>query len=420
MPSRYGEIVPDLLAPMAGGYLIDLAPGAVQKLWINIDTKNLKPGNHIFSWDIRMLDEMASTIPLGIDFKVSNIRLPEESHYAANFWAQNKLGSRNIIADLDEHLQTVWRGIPLPSAQVNEKGELVGALDWSSHDASVSQIKQVDKISYGYPITPSFPKGIKIEDSLKKRAQQNYAKKMMEHLRQIGLDYKDFMFYPQDEPGLVGSIDYYMKRAKEIKSIDPNFLVYANPTGAITIEMIKEMASYTDVWQPSMGTIRALGQPYIDAMRGKGKPVWTYDAPDHCRVLKPLGFYRGQAWIVFDWGLEGGGYWTYKYHDFWNTLPEKEPEYGVIAFDGREVVASRRWEATRDGIEDFNMLCLLRETIDKKESANAGILLNEAVKYVAKKANIAEPRDAFDYEIDYFLLQKYRTEIRDLLEKLKQ
>lgn len=418
LPGSKGEMIPDLLVSCDPGYIIDLAPAQAKQIWFNIKTKDLEPGRYLFSWKIRTLDTQSASTDIQIEVDVSKIRLAEKSSFAANFWSQNQLGDIETISDLNDHLQTVWTRIPLPSAQADEQGEIVGELDWQQHDQIVLKIIQIEKILYNSPVVPRLPDGVAMTPELKLTAQKNYAHEMMKHLRQLGLDYQDFAFYPQDEPGLVGGVDDYVELARNIKAIDPNFLVYANPAEGITIDMIEQMYEVTDVWQPDMGSIAALGKPYLDAMRKGNKPVWTFTPPGWARITSPLGFYRALSWIAYYWDLQGAGYWVYHSDDLWATRPEYEPDYGSVAFDGRALLPSRRWEATRDGIEDYNMLCLLRDKLKAKSYTEIQNLLEEAVDYVAQRAIISVPIPAADYELDFPKFQNYRKEIRAALEKL--
>ncbi|MFH1739704.1 MAG: FG-GAP-like repeat-containing protein [bacterium] len=420
LPSRFGEIVPDVLPLLGDGYLLDIAPGEVQQLWINIRTHGIEPGTYDLKWPVRTLDSSSFTQDLSIRFEVSTVSLPEKSRFLLNCWSRNRIGNFSTVSDLSEHLQTVWYGLPLPGAKADAEGELIGDLDWSAHDAIIAEAKQVELILYGGVPTPSFPKGVEVTDELRLKARRNYVKAWVAHLRTLGLDYKNFMLYPEDEPGLTGDIDGYMQRARENKEIDPNLQNYANPWGGITIEMIREMAPITDVWQPGMENIEFLGQSFVDAMREGDEPIMTYTPPGNARILRPLGFYRSQPWLAFHWGIIGGGWWVYQGADLWPTDPDGEPSYGAVNYDGRALVTSRRWEASRDGIEDFNILCLLRDQAEAKNDAEAKKCLEDAVAYVAGRAITGMPREAADYDLDYPTLMEHRSRIRKALERLQE
>ncbi|MFH1742407.1 MAG: FG-GAP-like repeat-containing protein, partial [bacterium] len=421
LPDQFGRDVGDLLPKIAEGYLLDIAPGEVKQIWLNINTQNLGPGKYEFTWDVRTLDAASVTTQLKLNLEVSPVTLPEESRYIANFWSQNEIGDINTIPDLNRAGQTVWYGLPLPAGQVNEKGELLGEIDWSAHDAILQQAKQVRMILYnGGPRTPRFLDGVDVTDELRLTAQRSWSKALVNHLRTFGLDYQNFCFYVEDEPGLTGGVESYIEKAKEVKRIDPNFQNYANPYGTVTIEMIRDMEPYTDYWQPGLETFTLMGKPFVEAMRGpKGnKPIGTFTPPGDVRIVKPLGYYRAMAWQAFYWGFEGGGYWRYAQDDMWQTAPEKQPGFGAVVCDGRELVTTRRWEATRDGIEDFNMLDLLREKLKEKPNERIQSILDEAVDYMAEKTIVRAYREAVDYDPEFSRLQEYRVRLGRSLEEL--
>ncbi len=418
LPSEFDETVPDVLPELGDGYLLDVAPGEVQQLWINIDTKDLEPGTYVLNWPIRTLDAAASSRALAIRLEVSSFRLPEKSRFLAGYWSQNRVEGLDTVPDLSEHLQTIWYAVPLPPAHVDAEGALVGELDWTEHDAILKEAGQIEKILYGGIPVPRFPEGTVMTDELRRTAQRNYIQALVAHLQTLGLDYENFMFYPEDEPGLRGTIEHYMARAQENKAIDPKVQNYANPWGGINVEMIEEMWPVTDVWQPGMETIEFLGPEYVAAMRKGGKPIATYTPPGNCRILRPLGFFRSQPWLALHWGIEGGGWWVYHGSDLWGTGPGQEPAYGAVTCDGRAVVASRRWEAQRDGIEDFNAVCALRDLAEAKGDEAAKKVLDEAVAHVASEALTGMPREAADYDLDYAALMAHRLRIRKALERL--
>jgi hypothetical protein len=91
-----------------------------------------------------------------------------------------------------------------------------------------------------------------------------------------------------------------------------------------------------------------------------------------------------------------------------------------VAFDGRAVVPSRRWEANRDGIEDFNILCTLSDLVEETGDEKAKEVLDNAVAYVAEKTITGMPREAADYEIDFTDFMEHRKRIRETLERLQK
>ena len=150
---------------------------------------------------------------------------------------------------------------------------------------------------------------------------------------------------------------------------------------------------------------------------------WAYEATDPGKDLLPLGYYRALGWLGWALGTDGVGFWVYTYHDlYWVS---QQAHWSVVYVTNGEVVPSRRWEACRDGNEDYRMLYALREAIraarDDDRVADAGranALLEEAVANVAawQIGTIDEiTRTTREYELDFGLLQQYRRRIAEAI-----
>lgn len=411
---------PGLLPELGEGYLLDIAPGEVGQLWINISTHDLEPGSYELRWPIHTVDQPPAGQTLTVTLEVSPVRLPEKSRFLTGYWSRNRIGDFSTVPNLNEHLQTLWYQLPLPPAQADAEGNLTGDLDWSAHDAILEEADQVDMILYSGPPAPTFPEGVEVTEELRKKGKRNYFQAMVDHLAEFGLGPENFCFYVEDEPGLHGTVDHYLEKAKANKEIDTRIQNYANPWGGITVQDIRAMAPYTDVWQPGMETIEYLGPEYVEAMRAPGKRIAMYTPPGNARILRPLGFYRAQPWQAFHWGIEGGGWWVYYQGvDLFATDPNEEPSYAGINFDGRALVNSRRWEAQRDGVEDFNAITMLDEWSEAADDDAARAVLREAVDYVAGETITGMPREAADYDLDFEKFSEMRLKIREALERLQ-
>ena len=422
LPTSDGILVADMLPRLDEGYLIDVAPGEIRQLWINLSTRELAPGQYTFTWPVRSLDGDATTAEIALRLEVSRARLPEESRFYTGYWSANGYDGFSTIPDLNDHLQTFWDRVPaFPPAKANAKGELVGELDWSEWDAFLDEVAQPGVIRmHGIP-TPAFTEDANPTEAIQLRAQRNFVKAWMAHMEEHGLGYEDFAFYVEDETGLRGTHENFMARAKEVKAIDSKLQVYANPWGAITKDMLREMAPLTHVWQPGMEVIEYHGTEVVDIMRADGgRRIAMYTPPGNCRTLLPLGFFRAQPWLALHWGIEGGGWWVYREADLFGTGPHGDPSYGGVNWDGRSLVWSRRWEAMRDGVEDFNAVALLKERAEAANDASALAVVHDAVAYVASECITGMPREAADYDMDFVTFMGHRAAIRVALERLNQ
>ncbi len=115
-----------------------------------------------------------------------------------------------------------------------------------------------------------------------------------------------------------------------------------------------------------------------------GKPeIWLYDTRPG-RAQPPHGYYRLMSWMAFSSGFKGVGFWDYSDFSGWSGrsgvvrqgLSEAGDIYGVV-YEGEkgDLVSSRRWEAWRLGIEDYELLVMYA----KMKGDNAAKALARAV-----------------------------------------
>jgi hypothetical protein len=88
--------------------------------------------------------------------------------------------------------------------------------------------------------------------------------------------------------------------------------------------------------------------------------AWIYNADGMTRSLSPYTYYRLKAWKAFLRGYTGIGFWNYAEIGAETTAwKEVQDDYAVIyEGPGSSIVSSRRWEAWRMGIEDYELLTM--------------------------------------------------------------
>ncbi len=132
-----------------------------------------------------------------------------------------------------------------------------------------------------------------------------------------------------------------------------------------------------------------------------------------------------KPWVAFQLGMTGGGYWVYAQDDYWLPDPRRGSEYGTVYPGERGPVTTRRWEASRDGIEDFELLWMLREKAQRHPSpaADAALkLIAEAVAFVTRGQEKASDisRQVEPYTPDYEVWMAHREQLILALLRLPQ
>ncbi|PPD26804.1 MAG: hypothetical protein CTY22_03915 [Methylomonas sp.] len=116
---------------------------------------------------------------------------------------------------------------------------------------------------------------------------------------------------------------------------------------------------------PQLDIAQVIDRPgFYDVAAQSGKPVWLYGAAENTKSLSPYSYYRLMAWRAFVGGFSGVGFWNYadtgsgaNASSAWDDFDGRRPDFSVI-YDGSrgEILSSRRWEAWRLGIEDYEIL----------------------------------------------------------------
>jgi hypothetical protein len=202
-----------------------------------------------------------------------------------------------------------------------------------------------------------------------------YLDKLTEHLAAKGIDKKHFAFYPYDEPGGSGwtLIDKVILFSKMVKSKDHDLQVYIDGGGEAP--MFKAMQPYVDVWCVGYNVLPDKSEVMNIVRNDQGSALWTYDCSysyarpmgANTKNINIVGQYRISALAALRWNATGIGYWSYNLgDDMWGRTML---EYPLVYKGNDKPINSRRWEAVREGTEDYRILTNLKAVLAKNPSS---------------------------------------------------
>ncbi len=431
VPAAWTERVFDALPALDRSRTITIPAGEARQLWLVLRTHELEPGTHELTLHLGSLTKPPTFREVAIRIEVWPVKLPTNV-YAKMNWTRidPKTASDQGIRDLVDHGMSVSYGPALPAVPVDAKGALAGGVDWRGFDAVIDRVPRPWTFLWGGPPPRRWPEGVKpAEDSPADfNGFKTAIRELASHLASKGIGYQDWAFYPIDEPWNTGftAIPRLRQFCKRVKRADPKAQVYTDPAGLVRVEYLEEFKDLIDVWQPELNTLKR--DPQLVAwFRKHARRFWYYEAPGPAKDLLPLGHYRAHGWYAWHFGAEGSGYWIYKALDIW--WPIGGGNWSVVYQTNNDVVPSRRWEADRDGVEDYRALFVLDKEIRRVRAAGhaadadrAQALIDEAVEAVVgwNLRNIDEiTRVTRDYEIDFGLFVKYRKEIAEAIMRLR-
>ena len=382
VPTHSLDMSADALPEIGQGRTIVIAPWEVRQVWINVDASQLTPGEWSCPIRLRTLEVAPAGDSVSLNVKVWPVSLTPKDPLRLCQWGYVESSILKdmvdeALRDQVEHGTNVFvDGGFMPRATFDENGNLTGEIDFTAHDEYIHRYAPHGIILFGgYQGALKGP--AKMFSPPWTKAYKTWIRAWRDHLLAMGLTYDDFAFYPIDEPGLRdGQVEEVVKLARPIKEVDPRLKIYADPVSRTTMTGLKKMAPYIDIWCPNRsGYLLHEGGDKLDFIKSTGKTVWTYECLGDVKHRSPLGYYRSQSWLVWWHGLTGIGFWSYctSQHDPW-YVPKGGQDY-LLIYQGNGVVTSKRWEAVRDGKEDYNMLVQLQQLVkDPPPGADPAVL----------------------------------------------
>ena len=386
-----GNLLADALPRLGqgdAGPTLDLPPGVFRQLWLDLSSTGSRPGPYRGMVELRGPGGMVLEVPLTVE--VLPVTLPDKlpvitwnysyqrDPLVKDRWAQAR-------ADLVAHHINAycWPSWHLPWPGFDESGKLL-PMDWTAFDAA---LKSHDRIQW-LLLWPQFEwaRNLKLRQELEigspvwEERSIAWFRALIAGLKERGFGYDRVAWYPTDEPTTATRVNQQVVAAQAIRKADPQALVLANPYSACTKPLLDRMAPVTDIWCPELSWGKDGLLPFF---RQTSKVLWTYQVLGlHAPAFER---YRLAFWDCWRHGITGHGFWAYAScgGSNWDRHDAPRQDYAVV-YDGdrEELIPSRRWEAWREGVEDYSYLWLLQQA----EGERAAPLLRDGVNKL-----LAEP-----------------------------
>ena len=391
VPTSLGERSWDPLPELDDSSVVTIPSLSSREVWFEVHIGEAAPGPHALTVRLLALDGAGVLAPrnaqpmpapetrveMAID--VLPFQMAPSGSYRLCTWADP---DPRYIGDLLAHGNNVFivpHGEPAYDAQGN-----LQRVDYSKLDEILNTLEGADVmlLIHGSPDVQCAE-----EDPSYLARMKAYVDDMQAHLAGRGVDIEHFALYAKDEPGGHGmeAVDYVVAFAKVIRAVNPSIMLYVNGGGSGP--MFEKMGPYTDIWCPGIYALCQQDQ-MMQVIRSTGKMIWTYNCGySHARPIGPnikniniIAEYRIAPLFVLSYGGSGGGYWCYnKGEDMWTRIKN---EYRLV-YEGRtQPIPARRWEAVREGIEDYRILVALRDRLDAADSVPLSADLQARIRHL--------------------------------------
>ncbi len=416
---------------------ISIPPMENREVWLTFKTTNAQPGTYKGRVIVSAVGKAEKVIPVQV--KVYPVTLPDDKPLYTCFWdyiTAKKPGDARAaayVADMRDHYVTVAAMAQIFGMKVKD-GKLEPT-DYTVFDLTVKNYaKMKPKMFLFYwgtegnfePMTnPKF-----LSDEWKVLFKQ-WLGDWISHIKSLGITYDKFAMYPYDEH----MNEKAPQLAQLIHEVDPKVLFYADAMGQSSKE-IHAMKPYIDIWCPFLYDYLNMA-PYDRQydIKAESKKVfsrgpewfWTYANPPGASgpaYAPPYRDYRLPIWKAWQLGMGGYGVWCYTYYlqtlnggpMYWNPGgPNWQLVLDANAVDapsnlpkGELVIPTRRWEATREGIEDYSYLWMLQQAV------KAGKLKDSTA---AKRMLVDLPRELLKNPDDTWRADRAKEQVLKALEE---
>ncbi len=408
---RIGTVVADPLIPLNPAGRLDVPPGESRQVWLTLPARDLPPGRYETNLLLRPLATRAHNgsppaKSVRIQLRVDPLRVATYPDFAVYNWdyARNEA----YVRDLAEHKVTFFLvSTHMPKPEFDDQGNALGEIDYSDYDRLLRLKMRYARrtggeLLFSYGIIRGFwryanRKGWDFLSEPWVRAFRHTYTRWLEHLKALGLDYDDFCVQTWDE-ATGENVDYVVEGGKLLREIDPKVRLVMD--GAQSIEEVRRMDPYIDVWVPHLHTLKRpkVGPKLLEVYRGLGEPVYTYTCSTNMKSLSPYTYHRLKPWEAANLRLEGVFYWDYNSWrgDPWNDFDGPIADCGAV-YDGVDgPITSRRWEASREGIEDWQIMRLLERLAggDEARAQAARQFVDETIDHVLGNKDDRDLADA--------------------------
>jgi len=386
-----------------------LEPGAVAQIWVTVSSLALQAGTYEGALAFTATESSGRMMPVQtvpVNMKVEPIKFKRDAALNTFCWAHPQFlpMTRSILPeaarDLDMHHTNIFwvhgSSMPYPRS-VSRAGAIIAKPSYAKFD----NLLRINRYARMFIFHLGFRSeargkgrfGVWMTEAWK-RAFSTWLVDFVRHLREKGVGYDRFAIQPFDE----SLDDNFYQLARLIKSVDPKAKILANSFGKGSSQ-ITRCKNLVDIWcLPERQTISYPSK--FAAIKRFGKAMWVYDAKGPGKANHPYSYYRLMPWRAFKRGQTGAGFWVYceiRPEIRWNDTLQPFGYYAVIygaknsPVDtlGEPIIPSRRWEAWREGVEDYQYLHELSIAI---ESAR-----------VRDPAKAAEAQRVLDSQLDYVL-----------------
>lgn len=373
---RGGSTQRDALPELGIEDVVTILPGSNEVIWVTIMTHDMAPGRWRASLSLIPLIDPSKQASAQLEVQVWPGMMPQGPRPYSGNWARYDAPPSSPTREAayedqkahftNIHLVNGAGGAGFGSMTFDEQGRPTSEPDFTQLDVAIDEFGeqgQIYLLHFKYTMLPlQLRGGGSTSDA---QVQDNfgwYVGKVREHFASRGMGVRDFAWYVEDEPDLEEAHNV-AAFGKLMQATDPEQQIYITVYQAQKLEWLKIMAPYVNVWTVKLN----VSKEQRDFIFSQNARFFTYSVLS--RSGNPYKSYRMEAFKALHYGTEAIGFWSYddaggaRESSTW--IDTEKSIYAAIYEGDRGPVPSVRWEAWRQGIQDFRYVEWLSKLADE-------------------------------------------------------
>lgn len=384
---RGGGRLRDALPTLDPAHHLTIPSGHNGILWATIDTHDMEPGVWVLALKVMPLLEPELRRNVRVILRVMPVDLPQGPRpYSCNWFRLTREPSQRYpdaaAADLKAHYTNViLSGIGFP--EYDEQGTMTKDVDFTPLEEDFKRFGIEGNHFVVHRFYHWFPAELGNKAEWTEEQQERFehvVTKVRDFFEENGLSTEDFSWYARDEPTTEETAESVVTFGKRLRLVDPEQRIFVTTYAKVTKESLEMMLPYVNLWVPSLG-LNDWQRELLTSRRGEGVRYFSYSVVS--KAGSPYWTYRLSAWKALKHDYEGIGFWCYD--DVggprlvnWDDTDGKKSDYAVIYEGATAPVTSARWEAWRQGIQDYRCVEWVRKLADECKDADLAGRAREA------------------------------------------
>ena len=421
-----------------GEFAVPIPAGMTSKIWLTVDSSKLQSGRYRGTLTAKSAGTSLS-VPFDLHVSTVSMAAPRLSFtqwdytFSPGRYAVTPGNINAAVAMMRSHfMDSPWAGhsdIELPAKEsFDENGKLVKPLTFAGLDAWLKRWNGARHYLL-FLNAPTSIAGCEMGTEAFNIRVGQWAKALGDHIRASGIKPEQFGIMIRDEPN-VEALKVIIAWARPIREAVPGIIIFQDCNNSNAFKTPNEIQAHqlSDISCPEIGPFYRGGKgmkDFVSGLLAAKHQIWLYQCYGPARLLDPYQYNRMEAWHCFKYGATGMGMWAFadtgSFKDSWNEYTSAGPSYSPVYFKGDEVFSGIHYESSREGIEDYEYLSMLRDAMQDSRNVayrpHAEQLLKETVDVVLGK-NYVPNANKWTWNNDRSKADAYRLKVLALLEKM--